>query len=85
MRTGAAIAVKLANGERIEAERGVICSTTPNQLYTRLLEPATLPATVAASVKAYRYGKGNMQIHYALKSSAEMENAGASRKWRSCI
>ena len=41
---------------------------TPNQLYGRLLDDAALPAEVAEAVAQYRYGKGNMQIHYALKS-----------------
>ena len=31
------------------------------------------------SVRAYRYGKGNMQLHYALKSPAAMEDAGLEK------
>jgi len=77
--TGAATAVKLADGTRIEAERGVICSMTPTQLYTRLLESQSLPEPVAASVKAYRYGKGNMQIHYALKSPPKWKTPGLEK------
>jgi phytoene dehydrogenase-like protein len=60
--------VRLAGGREIEAADGVICSVTPNQLYGRLLAHATLPAEVTEAVAQYRYGKGNMQIHYALKS-----------------
>jgi phytoene dehydrogenase-like protein len=77
--TGAASSVTLANGEKIEAERGVICSVTPNQLYTRLLEPPNVPAEIAASVKAYRYGKGNMQIHYALKAPPKWKTPGLEK------
>lgn len=77
--TGAASSVTLANGEKIEAERGVICSMTPTQLYTRLLEPAALPEPVAAAVKAYRYGKGNMQIHYALKAPPKWKSPGLEK------
>jgi phytoene dehydrogenase-like protein len=60
--------VRLANGETLNAISGVICSTTPNQLYDRLLShwPQPLPAPIRESVAGYRYGKGNMQIHYAL-------------------
>jgi len=60
--------VRLAGGETLSAKSGVICSTTPNQLYGRLTEdwPAPLPDTVKDGVARYRYGKGNMQIHYAL-------------------
>jgi phytoene dehydrogenase-like protein len=65
---GAARGVKLADGTEIAAERGVICSVTPNQLYERLLPGAAKPPDVADSLPSYRYGKGDMQIHYALKS-----------------
>lgn len=67
---GSADGVKLAGGETLRAKEGVICSTTPNQLYERLLKdwPQPLPAPIRESVAAYRYGKGNMQIHYALSS-----------------
>jgi phytoene dehydrogenase-like protein len=61
--------VRLAGGREIEAARGVICSVTPNQLYGRLLAGAALPADIADAVARYRYGKGNMQIHYALKAA----------------
>jgi len=60
--------VRLADGTEIEATRGVICSTTPRQLYTRLLDPQSLPVPVAEGVRSYRHGKGNMQIHYALSA-----------------
>jgi len=65
---GAARGVRLADGRDIEAARGVICSVTPTQLYGRLLADAGLPSAVKESAAGYRYGKGNMQIHYALKA-----------------
>ena len=65
---GQASGVKLADGETISAARGVICSVTPTQLYGRLLSSASVGAETNARVEAYRYGKGDMQIHYALKS-----------------
>ena len=72
--------VRLANGETLKAKAGVICSVTPNQLYERLMKdwPDPLPPEVKSSVAAYRYGKGDMQIHYALsepprwKANAEL-------------
>jgi phytoene dehydrogenase-like protein len=67
-RRGAARGVRLVNGQEIPARKGVICSVTPNQLYGRLLADATLPPEVATAVAQYRYGKGNMQIHYALNA-----------------
>jgi len=63
---GRASGVRLASGETIGANRGVICSTTPGQLYGRLLREQPSPAEIAAAVKRFRHGKGDMQIHYAL-------------------
>ena len=65
---GGAGGVRLAGGREIEAAQGVICSVTPNQLYGRLLADVALPAELTRAVAEYRYGKGNMQIHYALKA-----------------
>ena len=64
----AARGVRFADGRELEAGKGVICSVTPNQLYGRLLADAKLPADVTQAVSRYRYGKGNMQIHYALQA-----------------
>ena len=67
---GAAGGVRLASGETLVASQGVIASTTPHQLYDRLLAnwQGAKPDTVKDGLKAYRYGKGNMQIHYALSA-----------------
>ncbi|PSJ62906.1 phytoene desaturase family protein [Pseudaminobacter soli (ex Li et al. 2025)] len=75
---GRASGVRLANGETITARSGVICSVTPNQLYDRLLTdwPKPMPAEIDESVKRYRYGKGDMQIHYALSRQPQWK-AGA--------
>jgi phytoene dehydrogenase-like protein len=61
--------VELAGGEKVDAAKGVICSTGPEQLYNRLLKdwPVPVPPDVRRDLKAYRHGKGDMQIHYALK------------------
>jgi phytoene dehydrogenase-like protein len=64
-RDGRAVGVRLASGEEISAEKSVICSVTPTQLYGRLLGQDQ-PAKSAEAVRKYRYGKGNFQIHYAL-------------------
>jgi phytoene dehydrogenase-like protein len=68
--TGArAAGVELASGEKLAAARGVICSTGPDQLYNGLLKdwPRPAPTEVRRGLKAFRHGKGDMQIHYALK------------------
>ena len=72
---GAARGVRLADGEEIAAERGVICSVTPHQLYQRLLPDSARRPAIADSLVSYRYGKGDMQIHYALKSPPRWRDA----------
>ena len=48
------------------SSKGVICSMTPAQLYSRLLRDSAPPPEITAALGRYRHGKGNMQIHYAL-------------------
>lgn len=72
---GAAQGVQLADGTRIFAKHGVLASVTPNQLYGRLLSGTHVPPEIAAGVKNYRYGKGNMQIHYALSAPPQWNDA----------
>jgi len=63
---GRATGVRLSGGETIEAERAVICNVTPTQLYGRLLDPADVPPDVAEAGKRFRFGRSEMQIHFAL-------------------
>lgn len=58
--------IALAGGEEIDAP-SVICSVTPQQLYGRLLRDWTQPKGTPDAVARYGYGKGNLQIHYALE------------------
>jgi phytoene dehydrogenase-like protein len=63
---GRATAVRLTNGETIRAERAVVASVTPTQLYGRLLREGEVPGELARAAVRYRYGRGEMQIHLAL-------------------
>jgi phytoene dehydrogenase-like protein len=65
---GRATGVVLASGEKITASEGVICSMTPAQLYGRLLKAHQAAEVRRSEVKGFMHGKGNMQIHYALKA-----------------
>jgi phytoene dehydrogenase-like protein len=66
VRSGRAVGVRLTDGETIEAERAVVASVTPTQLHERLLADADVPAPVADGARRFRYGRSEMQIHYAL-------------------
>lgn len=63
---GTATAVRLAEGETIRAERAVIASVTPTQLYGALLAEGEVPAEVTRAAGRYRYGRAEMQIHIAM-------------------
>jgi phytoene dehydrogenase-like protein len=59
---GRARAVRIADGETVEATRAVLANVTPQQLYGDLLA-GDGPAREA---RRFRYGRGEMQIHFAL-------------------
>ena len=59
--------VRTADGERIAASEAVICNVTPTQLYGDLLEGFEEKA------KGFRYGRSEMQIHYALSEPPRWE------------
>jgi phytoene dehydrogenase-like protein len=65
VRDGRAAGVRLADGEELGAARAVIANVTPTQLYGRLLD-GELGGTVAERGRRFRYGRSEMQIHFAL-------------------
>jgi phytoene dehydrogenase-like protein len=56
---GIARGVRTADGETVNVRRAVIANVTPTQLYGRLLGDAE-------TARHFRYGRAEMQIHYAL-------------------
>ena len=60
-----ATGVRTADGEVVEATKAVLAGVTPQALYGELLGtvPAGLPLQEA---QRFRYGRGEMQIHFAL-------------------
>ena len=75
---GRATGVRLADGETIAAG-SVIASVTPTQLYQRLLPESASRPQDRAQAAAYRYGKGDMQIHYALKRPPAWRTGGLEK------
>ncbi len=55
------------------AERAVIANVTPTQLYTRLLDDTEVPAPVLEGARRFRYGRAEMQIHFALSEPARWD------------
>jgi phytoene dehydrogenase-like protein len=70
VQSGRATAVRTASGETIAATRAVIANVTPTQLYERLLDGADVPIAVREGASRFRYGRAEMQIHFALSEPA---------------
>ncbi len=66
--------VALTSGEEILAP-SVLASVAPGQLQGRLLREVNLPEDQAAA-KAFRHGRGNFQLHYALDRPPEWLSPG---------
>jgi phytoene dehydrogenase-like protein len=59
--------VRAADGRQLTATRAVICNVTPTQLYGELLTGH------GARADGFRYGRSEMQIHYALSEPPRWE------------
>jgi phytoene dehydrogenase-like protein len=70
VQSGRATGVRTATGETVSAERAVIANVTPTQLYERLLDAGEVPAAVVDAARRFRYGRAEMQIHFALSEPA---------------
>jgi phytoene dehydrogenase-like protein len=57
--------VRVTGGTTISASC-VVANATPTQLYGRLLDAADVPATAVEAGRRFRYGRAEMQIHFAL-------------------
>jgi len=66
---GRADGVRTTTGD-VTANRAVICNVTPTQLYGRLLEPGEVPGEVREAGTRFRFGRSEMQIHFALSEPA---------------
>ena len=70
VQSGRAVGVRTTTGDTITAERAVIANVTPTQLYERLLDEGDVPAPVREGASRFRYGRAEMQIHFALSEPA---------------
>jgi phytoene dehydrogenase-like protein len=70
---GRAIGVQTSEGERFGARRAVLCNVTPTQLYGRLLRDAGVPTPVAQGAERFRFGRSEMQIHFALSEPPQWD------------
>jgi len=73
VRAGRAVGVRVAGGGEVSAERAVIAGVTPTQLYEELLADADVPPPVRDGARRFRYGRSEMQIHFALSEPARWD------------
>jgi phytoene dehydrogenase-like protein len=73
VRSTRATGVRTADGETYTAGRAVVASVTPTQLYERLLSDTTVPAPLRDGARRFRYGRAEMQIHFALNEPARWD------------
>jgi phytoene dehydrogenase-like protein len=71
-----AAGVRTTDGDVFTANRAVVCNVTPTQLYGRLLEPRDVPGDVADAGRRFRFGRSEMQIHYALSEPPRWDGDG---------
>ncbi len=67
VRDGRAAGVRVSDGEEVAAARAVIANVTPTQLYGRLIEGHD------GLGRRFRYGRSEMQIHFALSEPPRWE------------
>ena len=63
---GKARGVRTAAGDEYLADKAVVCSVTPGQLYGRLLDATDVPDNVMQQAMDFQHGRADMQIHLAL-------------------
>jgi phytoene dehydrogenase-like protein len=80
---GRATAVRLAGGETVRADRAVVASVTPTQLYDGLLREGEVSGEITSAARRFRYGRGEMQIHFALSEPPDWD--GDDRLGRTAI
>ncbi|MDE0114535.1 MAG: NAD(P)/FAD-dependent oxidoreductase [Albidovulum sp.] len=74
VKRGRATGVETVCGKEFNASKSVICSLAPGQLYGRLLKGHSFNEHAMAS--AFRHGRGNFQLHYALDAHPEWKADG---------
>lgn len=68
---GKAVGVRTDDGVVHRASGAVVCNVTPTQLYGELLDATAVPEAIARRADSYRYGRADMQIHFALAEDPE--------------
>jgi phytoene dehydrogenase-like protein len=77
IRDGAAVAVRLATGERIAARRAVVADVTAPALYRDLVGERHLPPRFLADLDNFQWDTPTLKIDWAVRSKVPWTAAGA--------
>ena len=80
--SGRATGIRTADGRTVAAGT-VVANVTPTQLYGRLLADADVPGAAREAGSRFRYGRAEMQIHFALDEAPRWE--GDERLGRTAV
>ncbi|WP_417922224.1 phytoene desaturase family protein [Streptomyces ehimensis] len=85
VRDGRAVGVRTTDGEVVRADRAVVASVNPDQLYLELLahEDGVVPPLIRRQAADYRYGRGCVQIHLALSAPPRFTDERLARTGQS--
>ncbi len=70
---GRAVGVRTTDGRSVRATRAVLCNVLPPALYGQLLADADVPPPVREGAERFRFGRSEMQIHFALSEPSRWE------------
>ena len=79
VRGGRASAVRLANGDEIEAGRAILADVAAPALYLKMLDRAVVPGRVVRAMERFRYGFGTFKMDWALDGPVPWTNETAAR------
>jgi phytoene dehydrogenase-like protein len=82
---GRATGVRLTGGETVAATRAVVAGVTPQALYDGLLDEGDAPLEALTAARRYRFGRAEMQIHFALDEPPAWNGPDADRLARTPI
>ena len=66
VRSGRAVGVEFASGERYGARRAVVANLSPSVLFERLIDDAALDDEVRSLAEGFEHGPGTMMIHLSM-------------------
>jgi phytoene dehydrogenase-like protein len=78
VRGGRAVAVRLPDGEEIDAARAVVADVAAPSLYLRLLDEAVVPSRILRAMRRFSHGFGTFKMDWAVDGPIPWSHAEAT-------